>query len=227
MKSAVELFLIDCGKPKHLTKEEEFEHLRKAQEGDLQSRDKLYITSLPWIFSVCRSYVSPGNIRFGDCLSEAFLGFIEAINKFDWSRGTRLRTCAFQYIRKNILRFLREDRVVRIPLKSLDYRGGKLEENRIKRIEKFLHVGTLPQEDVIRGKPCDTPEYRDYSRERRAWASVVPTLSKVQREVAERRKRGEKFSDISAAMGFSKQYAHQLIQDLKDKLAKHIAQEGS
>ena len=101
-----------------LSYEEEVELFKMYESDNLdlkkKARKKLINSNLRLVVSVASRY----NFRlpFDDLVQEGNIGLMEAIDHFDYKRGTKFSTCAFYWIRKCIIRAIRsKSNNIRIP----------------------------------------------------------------------------------------------------------------
>lgn len=95
------------------TKEHFEECFKKAKEGDLNARNEIIQMNYPLIVKIAKRYGKTRN--FEDLVQEGTFGLIEAINRYDPQRG-EFSTCAYHWIRREITKARREDRLIRIPV---------------------------------------------------------------------------------------------------------------
>jgi len=107
----------DCDK---LTREEEHELVIAAKQGDLEARERLIKSCVPWAMLVAAKYSRVTQCNLHDMTQQAFLGLIDAVDRFDPNRGTRLTTYAYHYIRRDCLRWMKSDRLIHIPFYEQD-----------------------------------------------------------------------------------------------------------
>lgn len=84
---------------KFLSAQEELEYAKLAAAGDKKAKDKLILSNLPFVAYCARSYHGKG-LSDEDLISEGTIGLIEAVNRFDYTRGFRLLTYAKFWIRR-------------------------------------------------------------------------------------------------------------------------------
>ena len=89
------------------------ELLRAAQEGDRDACEQAVIENTGLIWSVVRRYCSRG-VDPEDLYQLGCLGFLKAIQGFDFSYGTCFSTYAVPKIAGEIRRFLRDDGAVKV-----------------------------------------------------------------------------------------------------------------
>lgn len=79
-----------------------FHKIRNSKNPDEAeaARKKLIESHQKFVFSVAKKYASQSNVL--DLVDEGNIGLIEAIDKFDATKGTRFLTFAVWYIRRNI-----------------------------------------------------------------------------------------------------------------------------
>lgn len=94
-----------------LTKEEKEELWNRHVAGDESALHELYEAYLPLIRLIATKIHSrlPSSVELDDLVSEGFLGLVDAISKFDPSRGHQLETYASSRIRGKILDYLRDN----------------------------------------------------------------------------------------------------------------------
>jgi RNA polymerase primary sigma factor len=85
-----------------LTRTEELELAKRAQQGDRVARERLIESNLRLVVSVARGYRSD-TLDLLDLVQEGTLGLIRAVDRYDWRRGAKLSTYAFPWIRHAIL----------------------------------------------------------------------------------------------------------------------------
>lgn len=99
-----------------LTKEQEIELGKRVKEGDSAAREQLAQANLRLVLSMARRYVGSG-LPFLDLVQEGNLGLLEAVDKFDPSKGFRFSTYACWWIRQAITRAIaNKGRTVRLPV---------------------------------------------------------------------------------------------------------------
>ena len=110
------LYLNDIQKYELLTKEEEYELLRKIREDkDEDARHLLILSNLRLVISVAKKSMGNGLLLI-DLISEGNIGLIKAINKFDYEKGHRFSTYAVWWIKQSIKKaVINKGRDIRIP----------------------------------------------------------------------------------------------------------------
>ena len=98
----VDEYLREIARYPLLTRTQELELARRAQEGDPEARGRLIESNLRLVVSVARTY-SSGTLDLLDLVQEGTLGLIRAVDRYDWRRGAKLSTYAFPWIRHAIL----------------------------------------------------------------------------------------------------------------------------
>ena len=112
----ISLYLNDIQKYELLTKEEEYELLRKIREDkDEDARHLLILSNLRLVISVAKKSMGNGLLLI-DLISEGNIGLIKAINKFDYEKGHRISTYAVWWIKQSIKKaVINKGRDIRIP----------------------------------------------------------------------------------------------------------------
>lgn len=97
-----------------LSREDEIEIVRLAQNGSSQAQEQLITANLRFVVSTALEYRGRG-IPIGDLISEGNLGLIEALSRFDPEKGVRFISYAVWWIRQAILKAIQGASHVRLP----------------------------------------------------------------------------------------------------------------
>lgn len=102
-----------------LSREEEQELARRVETGDQAARQRFIECNLRLVYAIARRYVSSG-VALPDLVQEGVIGLIQAVDHYDWRKGTRFSTCATLWVRQAISRALPNLRhTIRIPSRVL------------------------------------------------------------------------------------------------------------
>ncbi len=126
-----------------ISAEEEVELINRAQEGDQVALDKLVMSHQRYVFSFARQYSNGTNVT--DLVNVANDGFIEAINRFDVTRGFRLCSYANFWMKERLNKYLLNEYQT---IKKSNYYKTHTKVNKIKN-EFFLLNGRYPTTDEI------------------------------------------------------------------------------
>lgn len=112
----ISLYLSDLQNYELLSKEEEYELLRRIREdNDEQARQLLILSNLRLVISTAKKSLGNG-LPLIDLISEGNIGLIKAINKFDYTTGHRFSTYAVWWIKQSIKKAtINKGRDIRIP----------------------------------------------------------------------------------------------------------------
>ena len=131
---------------KQLTKEEEYELIEKAQSGCIQSRDKLLLCNMKFIYTYCARWSDIHiNVEPEDLLADGIEGFLKSINKFDLSRNTKLQTYSGYWIMNSISRSELFDSQIRLPRNQQE----NLRKINIARVELIQEGFGEPNEEQL------------------------------------------------------------------------------
>lgn len=125
--------------------------IKKAQNGDLESKEKLVVENSPLIKSIIKRYVGKG-VEYDDLFQLGAMGFVKAINNFSEEFNVKFSTYVVPMIIGEIKRFMRDDGAIKVSrtIKSLNLQINKF-------IEKFLKEhGEKPSIETI-AKEFDLP----------------------------------------------------------------------
>jgi RNA polymerase primary sigma factor len=130
-----------------LSAREEAELAVRARAGDDRARQLMMEANIRLVMSIARRYTCR-SMAFEDLVQEGIIGLLEAVNKFDVSRGNRFSTYATYWIRQAIVRAIeKQDRMIRLPIYGCDA------TRKLERAEKSLgeRLGRPPtQEELAR-----------------------------------------------------------------------------
>ena len=101
-------YLKDIKKIPLLTPDEELKLANLSLNGDEKAREKLITGNLRFVISVANQYQTRG-IKIEDVVNEGNYGLIEAVNRYDPTKGVRLLSYAIHYINRRILDYLKEN----------------------------------------------------------------------------------------------------------------------
>lgn len=132
------------------------ELLKKAKEGDIQARDKLFEVNMGLVKKIASKFLSRG-IEFDDAVQIGSIGLYKAIEKFDFSYSVQFSTYAVPMIMGEIKRFLRDDGIIKVS-RSIKENYSKimmfLEEKRQKEdreptVTEISQALNMDTEDVV------------------------------------------------------------------------------
>jgi len=118
--AAIDLYWRDIKGAEPLSREKEVEFFRRAKAGDEKARQALVLANLRFVVSVAREYKDYG-LSLIELISEGNIGLMEAVKRFDETRGFKFITYAVWWIRQAILKALAEQgRIVRPPMSQIN-----------------------------------------------------------------------------------------------------------
>ena len=138
-------YLKEINKIPLLSNEEEVELAEKAAAGDKLAKNKIINANLRFVVTIAKKYQKKG-LDIEDLISEGNIGLINAIEKFDVSKGYRFISYAVWWNRQSILKDICEkSRPIRLPLNRAN------ELVRIEHAKKELYSTglSLNEEDEI------------------------------------------------------------------------------
>ncbi len=159
---AVELYWKEIKDTQPLTRSQEFELFTRSKAGDEAARQQIITANLRFVVSVARDYKDYG-LSLVELISEGNVGLLEAVKRFDETRGFKFITYAVWWIRQAILKALAEQgKIARPPMSQI---------NDLQKIEK--ETSALSQ--ILGRSPTHTEiaEHVDISAQRTRNAMVV------------------------------------------------------
>ena len=116
----VDLYWRDIKNTSPLSRQEEIDLFKKAHQGDEEARQRLIEANLRFVVSVAREY-KDYNLSLAELISEGNMGLLEAVKRFDETRGFKFITYAVWWIRQAILKALAEHgKIARPPMSQLN-----------------------------------------------------------------------------------------------------------
>ncbi len=132
---AVESYWRDIKHYEPLTRQREGELFRRAHQGDQQAIDDLVQANLRFVVRIAKEYNGRG-LSFIELISEGNVGLLEAVKRFDETRGFKFITYAVWWIRQAILKSIAEhSKIARPPMSQV---------NDLQKVEK--RMGILAQQ---------------------------------------------------------------------------------
>ena len=89
-----------------MTFEEEVEHSKLIQKGDVEAKMRLIQSNLRLVVSVAKKYTN-SYVSIMDLIQEGNIGLLTAVSKYHYSYNTRFSTYAYPWIAQSISRFVR------------------------------------------------------------------------------------------------------------------------
>ena len=131
---AMEFYWRDIQHYQPLSRKKEFELVRQARSGDEEAMHALVNANLRFVVSIAKEYTGYG-MSFIELISEGNFGLIEAVRRFDETRGFKFITYGVWWIRQAILKALAEQ--------SKSARPPMSQVNDLQKVEK--RTGLLTQ----------------------------------------------------------------------------------
>jgi RNA polymerase primary sigma factor len=141
-ENILSIYLKEINKVPLLTREEEKKYASRAAEGDTIAKNKLIQANLRFVVNVAKKYQNQG-LPLADLISEGNIGLMNAIERFDVSKGYHFISYAVWWIRQAILKAICEkSRMIRLPLN----RANELVQ--IEKMRKELQSGSKGDPEI-------------------------------------------------------------------------------
>jgi len=128
---SVEAYWQDIHHFQPLSRQRECELVAKAREGDERAMHQMVEANLRFVVSIAKEYNGRG-LSFIELISEGNIGLMEAVKRFDETRGFKFITYAVWWIRQAILKAVAEhSKIARPPMSQI---------NDLQKVEKQLGV---------------------------------------------------------------------------------------
>ena len=142
---SIRVYLKDASQYPLLSATDEYEIAKRANNGDIDAKNKLINHNLRLVVSIAKTYVGRG-LALLDLIQEGNCGLMKAVDKFDCTKGYKFSTYATWWIRQAIARAITDQgRTIRIPVHMVE-RMNKI--NRAKR-NLFQELGREPTAEEI------------------------------------------------------------------------------
>ena len=117
---AIDVYWREIKDSQPLSREREFELFQRLRRGETTARETLVTANLRFVVSVAREYKDFG-LPLMELVSEGNVGLLEAIRRFDETRGFKFITYAVWWIRQAILKSLAEQgKIARPPMSQIN-----------------------------------------------------------------------------------------------------------
>ena len=117
---SVSVYWRDIQNYQPLTKKQEGELVKQARMGHVEAMHELVAANLRFVVSIAKDYSGYG-LSFNELISEGNVGLIEAVKRFDETRGFKFITYAVWWIRQGILKALAEQsKAARPPMSQVN-----------------------------------------------------------------------------------------------------------
>jgi RNA polymerase primary sigma factor len=115
-EKSTKCYFSELGSIPVLDKYDEVELFERLKAGDTSAKEILIKSNLRFVISVAKQYVN-SNITLNDLIQEGNIGLINAIDRYDVTKGFKFISFAVWWIRQSILMYLKEyDTSIKIPL---------------------------------------------------------------------------------------------------------------
>ncbi len=115
-ENILSIYLKEINRIPLLTREQENDYATRAAKGDGFAKDMLVKSNLRFVVNVAKKYQNQG-LPLSDLISEGNIGLMNAIERYDVSKGFHFISYAVWWIRQAILKAVCEkSRMIRLPL---------------------------------------------------------------------------------------------------------------
>lgn len=168
------IYLKEINRIPLLSHEDEEKYASLAAQGDKEAREILIKSNLRFVVNVATKFRNKG-LPLADLISEGNIGLINAIEKYDVSRGFHFISYAVWWIRQSILKAIGEkSKMIRLPLN----RFGELVQIEKARKVMFDTLGREPDaEEIAEHLKMDKEDVADLLSISREYVSLDTPVS--------------------------------------------------
>jgi RNA polymerase primary sigma factor len=141
-ENVLSMYLKEINKIPLLSREEEDTVALAAAEGNRAARDKLVSANLRFVVNVAKKYQGQG-LPLSDLISEGNIGLLNAVERYDVTKGYHFISYAVWWIRQAVLKAICEkSRMIRLPLN----RANELVQ--IEKVRKLCQEHTSAEAEI-------------------------------------------------------------------------------
>lgn len=141
----IDIYFAQIAENELLSKEELNNLIVKAQNGDIEARNKAVEANLKFVVYVAKRYAK-GNVSLDDLIQAGNIGLIKSVEHYDVKKSIEFSTYAYYWVRHHILRHISNNgRTIRLPVHKT------IEINKMNKVEQELEsrLGRKPTDDEI------------------------------------------------------------------------------
>lgn len=142
----VEICGINTEKIKTIKEKEKIDLIKKAQNGNMEARNKLIEGNLRLVLSVVQKFANRGE-SLDDIFQIGTIGLIKAVDNFDLSHNTKFSTYAVPMIIGEIRRYMRDNTPIRVSrsMREIAYKAMQIKEEIFKKTGKEATIDQISE----------------------------------------------------------------------------------
>ena len=218
---SVEAYWRDIQHFQPLSRQRETELVVKARAGDERAMHQMVEANLRFVVSIAKEYNGRG-LSFVELISEGNVGLIEAVKRFDETRGFKFITYAVWWIRQAILKALAEQgKIARPPmsqindLQKVEKESGFLAQQ-LGRVPTFEEIADRVDISVERTRNAFEVSQQDVSLDAPAFpdeeTSLVQVFASNEASIDERFVDSEMRETVTACLGVLDDREYQIVR---------------
>ncbi len=135
---AIKNYYKDVKKTNVLSGDAQIDLAVRAKAGDKKAFDELIKCNLRFVISIAKEYTNSG-IPLEDLISEGNIGLMEAVNRFDETKGFRFISYAVWWVRQAIIKSINDNKSnIRLPINKINSinKITKVKEKLVQKLER-------------------------------------------------------------------------------------------
>ncbi len=127
-----------------LSKEEMYDLLIKAQNGDKEAKDRIIVSNMPLVHALAKRYRAVEGCEYDDLVQNGCIGLVQAVMKFDVTKGVMFSTYAVPLILGELKKYLRENNIIKIG-RTTKERSGQILKKKDELTKEFGREPTIQE----------------------------------------------------------------------------------
>lgn len=208
---------IPITKADYLTREEERRLARLASAGDQAARERLWRSQARYAAQLAHRFAANFGVESDEAVAEAWCHLLHLVDRFDPQKNCRLSTLVGSAIGRHLLRWRNGCRLVALPSNATNWVA--------KYADKIAAAQrpAAPIDELDWSEDRPTPAHiAEQEEELDRLGAAIERLDPRERQVVQRRMKGDRLYEIGADLGVSKERVRQIEKQAHSRLRKEL-----